>query len=1039
MQSLGDMRDCRPEKLFLAYRQKGDVKALGRLFDQLSPELLAVARHLSGDAAEAEDLVQAVFLAALEHPERYDESRPLTAWFVGILKNQALAWRRSAARSPDADRALEAQTASEEKARPDRRATDGESAGLIRAALAKLPEKYRAVLEPHLGRGQSPSAIARELGASPATVRVQLHRGLAQLRDLLPAGIAGGLALTLTERGLAQVRTEITTHASTLTPFVAAKTGGSLVGIQLGGLLMTQRILLGTLGLFVILTAAFLGREALWPESADSAPALTSVGLQESDPDIVLVSVEASVREEASGQDALEQDSIDDTASLLVRTVWSDGSPAANISFDYILFGPEGVKQRAKSDGSGIVLLDGLGAGHYGLYGIRSGHVSVQVRTATGNEAEGRVSLINRTTLRLADGIDVKGFVLDAKGQGVGGADIWITNALAREVPTVVGKSAPDGSFHIERLLDEGFIGARKNGFLGLYPEHVGTWAERYPDRETVEFNLTLERSDVKLRGVVLDPKGQPIAGARVRVGSQTGFDTMGPDGPVGPQPPREVITDEEGVFHCGGLMAGMVQFACKAPGFAVSAGRLRVAGGEIGRVEIRLEPGAWIRGLIRTPDGSPAAKVLIQGTEKAFSFPRAASSFASPRTETDGEGRFELGPLAAGQVRIMASTYDGKQKAHREGEVANGASYQWDHTLVGLPTISGRAVDVDGKGLGRWVVVARSMDGFNQPSKSVVCDLDGAFKMHVIGEKPRRLELHKPASGGQAGGGWAQRGAPFAWLDDVQVGSTQVRLVLNPEQAPTGKISGGLESYQPLGTTKIAVRSVASGLGIAELHLPPQTHSFEIPDLPEGRFTIRIESMDCAVLWLRDIELEKNQQLDLGTLLLQEGGALRVDLNAADPGSLDHAMVELFDQENNAWYVTMRAMRVEARNLPAGEYTLKVLAAGCGPTNLKVNVAVGERTETSLDLVPGGSIGIVLLDAKDRPLHVPVRLVVTQQDGMLVLEDSLAFNEVSRWFFAPFGELTVVAEAADGRRCEATLHFTVDDGAGTPHKLKLR
>jgi DNA-directed RNA polymerase specialized sigma24 family protein len=48
--------------LFAAWWRRGDARALGELFDAAAPRLLKLAIHLVGDAAEAEDLVQATFL-----------------------------------------------------------------------------------------------------------------------------------------------------------------------------------------------------------------------------------------------------------------------------------------------------------------------------------------------------------------------------------------------------------------------------------------------------------------------------------------------------------------------------------------------------------------------------------------------------------------------------------------------------------------------------------------------------------------------------------------------------------------------------------------------------------------------------------------------------------------------------------------------------------------------------------------------------------------------------------------------------------------
>jgi DNA-directed RNA polymerase specialized sigma24 family protein len=80
---------ARPRRTSLRWRDDRDVAALGRVFDRCAPELLIVAAHVAGRAA-AEDLVKATFLAALTETARWDASRPLVPWLVGILANLAL-------------------------------------------------------------------------------------------------------------------------------------------------------------------------------------------------------------------------------------------------------------------------------------------------------------------------------------------------------------------------------------------------------------------------------------------------------------------------------------------------------------------------------------------------------------------------------------------------------------------------------------------------------------------------------------------------------------------------------------------------------------------------------------------------------------------------------------------------------------------------------------------------------------------------------------------------------------------------------------
>ncbi len=201
------------EQLFERFRQRGDAAALERVFDRAAPEVLRVAFHLVGDADRAEDLVQATFLAAIEHASAWDRTRPLLPWLLGILANRARRAREASAREHDPGRLRDRMDAVE----PEDPAHEAERAELrptVDRALDQLPATYREVLTAHLLEGRRAADIARDSGRPPGTVRMQILRGLELLRRALPAGLATGAAVSLgTGRGLAAVRQSVLERA----------------------------------------------------------------------------------------------------------------------------------------------------------------------------------------------------------------------------------------------------------------------------------------------------------------------------------------------------------------------------------------------------------------------------------------------------------------------------------------------------------------------------------------------------------------------------------------------------------------------------------------------------------------------------------------------------------------------------------------------------------------------------------------------------------------------------------------------------------
>src|SRR5262245_36784147 len=79
------MNDQELDRLFERFRRRGDVLALGAIFDATAPELLHVAMSLVREPGEADDLLQETFLTAIERGERYEAGRRLVPWLLGIL------------------------------------------------------------------------------------------------------------------------------------------------------------------------------------------------------------------------------------------------------------------------------------------------------------------------------------------------------------------------------------------------------------------------------------------------------------------------------------------------------------------------------------------------------------------------------------------------------------------------------------------------------------------------------------------------------------------------------------------------------------------------------------------------------------------------------------------------------------------------------------------------------------------------------------------------------------------------------------------
>jgi RNA polymerase sigma-70 factor (ECF subfamily) len=165
------------------------------LFEKLARESMrqahAVALRLTGDAAEAEDLVQETYLRAFRFFHRYDDSLPFKSWLYRIMTNLHIDGVRRRRRLPTVSLSLERAEGARDWEIEDPDAACDRS--LMAATLdedlqfglqSMNPEFRTAVVLADL-EGLSYEEVASVMGSSVGTVRSRIHRGRRHLRDHL--------------------------------------------------------------------------------------------------------------------------------------------------------------------------------------------------------------------------------------------------------------------------------------------------------------------------------------------------------------------------------------------------------------------------------------------------------------------------------------------------------------------------------------------------------------------------------------------------------------------------------------------------------------------------------------------------------------------------------------------------------------------------------------------------------------------------------------------------------------------------------------
>jgi len=161
-----------PEAALVASARAGDREAFAHLYQLYAPLVHAVLlARVPYD--EARDLAQDVFLVAFRKLGSLRDASRFGPWVAMIARNRATDFRR---------RARETEELREEFAQV--RGREAEASEVLEV-IRSLPEAYRETLVLRLVEGMTGPEIAARTGLQPASVRVNLHRGMKLLRQRL--------------------------------------------------------------------------------------------------------------------------------------------------------------------------------------------------------------------------------------------------------------------------------------------------------------------------------------------------------------------------------------------------------------------------------------------------------------------------------------------------------------------------------------------------------------------------------------------------------------------------------------------------------------------------------------------------------------------------------------------------------------------------------------------------------------------------------------------------------------------------------------
>lgn len=950
------------EQLFATFLATGDEAALAQWMRRSAPTLRQLARRLGVSAEDADDLVQETIVAAIHGAARYDASRPLLPWLKGILAFRAAKLARLDLRQQRLHRDAANVAAPADTATPESVASDREFHASVHDAIAELPNDYRTPLQQYLFAGRSPVEIARGLGIERATVRVRLHRGIRRLRHALARWVALLVALVFGRSA--------TAAAPRRTVAIAA----------LGAVLVVT---------VVAIRASF---DVTPPATAADATVVTNVPL----------AARRSVAEPA----ALASERVpvveSDVASLVVCVVDPDGHgvPRAGVTLEP----SDGVdpvlhRRRAVTDGRGEATFAGLARRAF--------------RTSTDRGASGVVVIaagVNEETLTVPAGNRVRGRVVDAEGNAVADAAVWLSSDSSgpwRGDDVVATDGA--GRFELTHVPDAAFVAARHAEFAGSDVVRLDASA-RVDDVE-----LQLGPRGSVLDVVVLDADGSPCADAMVFVGEAMDIAPFLLADGAAPwrEPPFERRSGRDGTVRCGAFAAGRHPVFVRAAGRAPWSGHVDVGASGTTPLVVRLQHGGRVLGRVVDGEGEPVrgALVVFRGEDIDHGI--------DVRSAADGTFAFECVPPGAARI---AARSDGRIPCVQAIDVLASQDATPRLVLSEARSLRGTIEFPAGAPLPRTVLRA-TWPRSALLAWQVVDEIEnGAFTITAECAGRPSLEIR---SADEAM--WRPVDAFTTWQDDTALVRLPAPFVADAWLGGVARSDDG----QPLAASRVFVHR--DGVQWAEVGRTNDDGTFRIGPLPAAKYRLFFESTLGAVptAWSDEVAVARGEVREV-RFDAPSTGEVELEFVRADGAPTGELAVTLVDTalERRAMVSTKPRLR---QRLVAGDYRLFVMGEHVQWLDaLPIHVTAGETLVRRIELqtgrrcvlavrgLPRGRDAVTTLRVRERTRGEPVMTFSLLPDAPERLTAMLASGDYVMEYddangTAWFGEFRVDAAGADG------------------------
>lgn len=694
-------------------------------------------------------------------------------------------------------------------------------------------------------------------------------------------------------------------------------------------------------------------------------------------------------REFGALKDAERREAVDFTLSSgnfvsgVVR--WESGEPAdrATVLLALAAGAPtsderlDDKPRRVEADGR--FRISGLPAGPYDVTasapeGSRPQPAGAEKRSKIGGPkwiAEAKsVNAGSELELVLRPGLALRGRVVDERDQPV---TRFTVRADSRRDGGMVWRSdweltqkfeSEDGSFALEGVREGDWaLTVNSKGFAT--PEELRVKA---PQNDADALVVRLSRF-ARVRGIVVDSAGKPVAGATLEV------ESLSSGNHVVFQRGEQDATDDEGRFELDDVTPGASKLTAKHAQFAPSEPyQLRLTSGEeIADVRLVLPVGGRVAGRIHQSHLTPDVVWAVSLSSNRDSW---------QNVEAQADGSFVAERLTPGNYTLTAYTRpksprnasveeQTRDMRHLRGSVEVRAGETSDVTL-GAP--SGAAIPLSGRVTlgGRPVVGASIYGSRNEFTVNAVSDANGAYKLALDG--PGKYLAYASLESGVSLSVRFEVTSETALTQNFEFdGSLLAGVVQFDDGKPVANAYVSAELARPTGegkggSARAATQVKADGRFAFE-GLSPGVYSLVVRDV--GR--INNAAARFGDTRISEVDLPAGARRDDLVLRVAPEAVLECRVSSANGAPAPGVVLELFDASGadyGSWTQAATDGVGVARvgGLAAGE--VRVMARSADEVGLSAvtTVRAGATVQTSVQLRPSGSIAITRVDEQGKP-----------------------------------------------------------------------